>query len=309
MIWKDCGPRVSLLLLVLTLPVSMRAGSSPLGTIAGSVNASLGGESVRPDTLVFSGDQLRVEDGAAVVALGDGGRLVLGRETEISFLRRAKQLEVLLEHGSVSMYYPGTSEPLCVQMGALLIRPLEGFKTLGDIALLDGMVVVTAKHGALKVEGAGPALRVREGHTITVSLKTARAPQGAPSAGAGAPPKQGGTSSLIQWVTIGAGAAGAILGTLGLSHANSANDTANGAVSAANSASSVANSALQTATSATAAATAASQAATAATAAALAAATTAIQAANVVGCDLNHFANSLGQPSPYTPFRGSSCGP
>ncbi len=309
MIWKDCGTRVSLLMLAFLLAISVRAGSLPLGTIAGSVNASVGGEPIRPDTLVFSGDRLRVDDGAAVVALGQGGRLVLGRETEASFLRGAKELEVLLEHGSISVYHPGYSNPFRVRVGTWSVKALGGFKTMGDVALLDGMVVVTTKEGALKVEGAGRALDLRQGRTITLSLRTLRTPQGAPSAGAGAPPKQGGTSSLSQWVGVGAGAAGAIFGALAVSHANSANDTANRALSASNSASSIANSALQAATAATAAATAATQAAQAASALAVAAATTATLAANVVGCDLNRFANSQGQPSPYTPLKGLSCGP
>ena len=248
MIRKHCGLHVSLLMLAFLLAISVRAGSLPLGTIAGSVNASVGGEPIRPDTLVFSGDRLRVDDGAAVVALGQGGRLALGRETEASFLRGAKELEVVLERGSMSIYSPGFSDPLHVRLGTLSIRPLEGFKTLGDVALLGGMVVVTTKEGALKVEGAGRALDIGQGRTVTLSLKTARTPQGAPSAGAGAPPKQGGTSSLSQWVSVGAGAAGAIFGALALSHANSANDTANRALSASNSASSTANSALQAAT-------------------------------------------------------------
>jgi hypothetical protein len=308
MIWKDCGS-VSLLLLALIPPVSVGAGSPPIGTIAGSLNASLSGEPIRPDTLVFSGDHLRVEDGAAVVALGQGGRLVLGRETEISFLRPARELEVFLEHGSVSMYQPGTGGSLCFRLGALLIRPLPGFKTLGDVALLDGMVVVRAKEGALRVQGAGPALDIPPGRTITLSLRGGRAPQGAPSAGAGVPPKQGGMSSLSQWVSLGVGTLGAVLGAVGVSHANSATDTANRALSTANSASSIASSATQAATAASAAAAAAAQAAQAATAAADAAAATATLAANVVGCDLNRLANSEGLPSPYTPFKGLSCGP
>ncbi len=295
MIRKHCGLHVSWLMLAFLLAISVRAGSLPLGTIAGSVNASVGGEPIRPDTLVFSGDRLRVDDGAAVVALGQGGRLVLGRETEASFLRGAKELEVLLEHGSVSMYHPGYSDPFRVRVGTWSVKALDGFKTMGDVALLNGMVVVRTKEGALKVEGGGRALDLRQGQTITLPLKTARSPQGAPSAGAGAPPKQAGTSSLSQWVSVGTGAAGAIFGALALSHANSANDTANRALSASNSASSTANSALQ--------------AAQAASALAVAAATTATLAANVVGCDLNRFANSQGQPSPYTPLKGLSCRP
>jgi hypothetical protein len=309
MTWKDWCRHVSSLQIALVLAVSARAGSPAVGSIAGSVNASLNGEPIRPDTLVFHGDRLRVEDGAVVAALGQGGRLVFGRDTQASFLRGARGIDVVLASGNVSIYAPSSGNPLRVRLCLLSIRPLAGFETLGDVAAVNGLAVVTAKKGALEVQGAGPALDVREGHTITLPLKTARVPQGAPSAGAGAPPKQGGTSSLSQWLGIGAGAGGAVLGALGLSHANGASDTANRALSASSAASSTATSALQAAEGATAAAAAAANAATAATAVAVEAAITARLAANAVGCDLNRFANSMGQPSPYTPFPGLSCGP
>jgi hypothetical protein len=295
--------------MALVVAVSARAGSPAVGSIAGSVNASLNGEPIRPDTLVFNGDRLRVEDGAVVAALGQGGRLMFGRDTEASFLRSAREIEVVLGSGSVSIYASSSHDPMRLRLCLLSIKPLAGFETLGDVAAVNGLAVVTAKKGTLEVQGVGPALDVREGHTVTLSLRTARVPQGAPSAGAGAPPKQGGTSSLSQWLAIGAGAAGAVLGTLGLSHANGASDTANRALSASSSASSTASSALQAAEGAAAAATAAADAAAAATAAAIEAAITARLSANAVGCDLNRFANSMGQPSPYTPFPGLSCGP
>jgi len=45
-------------------------GSAVVGSVAGSMNATLGGQALLPNTTVFSGDSLQVKDGAAVVVVG-----------------------------------------------------------------------------------------------------------------------------------------------------------------------------------------------------------------------------------------------
>ncbi len=78
-------------------------GSAVIGSVAGSVNATIDGQALMPKTTIFSGDSLQVKEGAAVVAVGRGGRLVLGRETEASFLREGSEVTVLLGQGNVSL--------------------------------------------------------------------------------------------------------------------------------------------------------------------------------------------------------------
>jgi hypothetical protein len=281
-------------------PLAALGGSAAVGTIAGSREATMGGDVVQPNTVVFSGDTLRVADGAAVVAMNTGSRLVLGRRTAASFLKGSDEVVVLVEQGNVSIYHPVLAEPLRLRLGGLSVGPMKGFNTRGDLAMLDGMALVVAKEGVLRLERNGWAAEIRTGHTIAVPTKTAREPQGAPSAGAGAPPQHGGSSGVMQWAALGVGATGTILGAVGISHANNANSTARAAISAATSATSAA-------AAATSAAVAAGAAAQAADSAAIAAALIAESAANTVGCDLNRFANSQGEPSPYTPFKGFTC--
>ena len=306
---------------MLTPPHAL-GGSAAIGTIAGSLDATVGGEAIQPNTVLFSGDTLRVADGAAVVAMNTGSRVVLGQRTAASFLKGPREVIVLVEQGNVSMYHPGSAEPLRLRLGALSVGPVKGFNTLGDVALLDGVMVVTAKEGILRLERNGSAVEVREGQTVTVPTKVARAPQGAPSAAAGPPPQRaGGSSSLLVWAGLGAGVVGAILGIIGYSNADSASSTANQALTAASAAASTATGAATAAQAATSAAVAASTEAQAAASAAVAAGAEAQAAgaaaveaaligetaANTVGCDLNRFANSQGQPSPYTPFTGFTC--
>ncbi len=45
------------------------AGSAVIGSVAGTMNAALGGHVLAPTATVFSGDSLQVSDDVAVVAI------------------------------------------------------------------------------------------------------------------------------------------------------------------------------------------------------------------------------------------------
>jgi hypothetical protein len=269
--------------LVVALP--MFAGSAIVGSVAGSMNATLGGQALVPNTTVFSGDSLQVKDGAAVVAVGPASRLVFGRETVASFLRDAGEVTVLLGQGNVSMYQGQASVGLRVKVGTVSVVPATGFKTLGEVAMVNGAVIVTAKEGKLRVEGNGPAVEVVKGKTITVNAKAARAP--APQGGAGAGVN---AATALQVGSIAAGGTSAVMSGVAISRAGDARDAA----SAANS----------TAASAVGAAQDAQAAAEDATAAAEAAQAT----ANDVGCALNAAtANDPAFASPNQPYPPENC--
>lgn len=171
-----------LVLLAAVVSVPMYAGSAVIGSVAGSKNATVGGQELAPNTTLFSGDSLQVKDGVAVVAMGQGSRMVFGRETAASFLRESDAVTVLLGQGNVSIFHPEAGVGMRVKVGAVTIEPAKGYETLGEVAMLNGTVVVTAKEGMLRVEGNGPAMEVAKGKTIQVNAQAAAAPQ-APAAG------------------------------------------------------------------------------------------------------------------------------
>ena len=260
----------------------MLAGSAAVGSIAGSRNATLSGEALVANTTVFSGDHLQVRDGVAVVALEAGNRMVFGRETEASFLREARNVTVLLSRGNVSMYHPGTSESVAVKAGGVTVSPAGGYKTLGEVAMVDGRLVVTAKQGNLQVERQGRTEQVMEGKTVTLPVTAAAA---VPSPAA--PPDGNAhitTATTLGVLGLGAGSAAAVLAGLGLSRANDAKTAATAATTAANNATTAAN-------------------------AATAAANAAGAAANAAGCaeNIENANENPGTPSPYTPPTGFSC--
>jgi hypothetical protein len=267
--------------LVATVPAF--AGSAVIGSVAGSMNATVGGQTLLPNTTLFSGDNLQVKDGVAVVALGSTSRLAFGRDTVASFLRDYDQVSVLLSQGSVSVFHAEDGDPIRVKVGDVTVVPVSGFRTFGEVAMLDGAVVVTTKQGMLRVEGNGPAVNVVQGKTITVAPKL-----GAPQPGGPAP--AGGShvsgEKLLEVVDIIVSAGALITGAWALSKSSDASSNALSAESAA-------------AAAASSAAAAASEAA-----AALSAANAATIAA---GCALNAEENEQGQASSYTPPTGVSC--
>ncbi|HET9179516.1 MAG TPA: hypothetical protein VFQ24_14255 [Terriglobia bacterium] len=255
------------------------AGSAAVGSIAGSRNATLSGEALVPNTTVFSGDKLQVRDGVAVVALDEGNSMVFGRETEASFMREAKDVTVLLNRGNVSMYHPGSSVGVEVKAGGVTVRPAAGYAARGEVAMLDGSLVVTAKEGTLQVERQGRTKQVMQGKTVTLPM-TAAAPAPSPAAPPNGNPHIT-TATTLGVVAVAGGAAAAALAGWGLTtRSNGATD----ATTAANNA--------------TAAANAAADAANAAAA-----------ATNAAGCAENNeeAAENPGTPSPYTPPAGFSC--
>jgi len=238
------------------------AGSAVIGSVAGSMNATIGGQSLLPNTTIFSGDSLQVRDGVAVIAMGNNSRVIFGRDTVASFLRDSNEVTVLLNQGNVSMLYPNDGTAVRVKAGTISVTPAAGFKTLGEVAMLNGSVVVTAKEGALQVDNNGATKNVSKGQTIVFSPKTADN-KGGGGAGWG---NTGNTA--LEVAAVGAAGVGAVLAGVAMSRAGNANTSATAAISAANAATSAANAANSTA--AAAAASAAAAAASAAQAVLLA---------------------------------------
>jgi len=268
---------------VTTVPVL--AGSAVIGSVAGSMNATVGGQSLLPNTTIFSGDSLQVKDGVAVIAVGNNSRVIFGRDTVASFLRDTNEVTVLLSHGNVSLLHSTDGTPLRVKAGEVSIAPAAGFKTLGEVAMLNGAVVVTAKEGSLQVQDHGAMKNVAKGQTIVISPKTADNKSGGGGMG-------GGGNTGLEAGALGAGAAGAILSGVAVKKAGDANTSATDATGAANAATSAAN--------------AATSAANAATSAANAADSAAAQAAFMAAC-ANDFASTGNYASANEMFGGSQC--
>lgn len=249
--------RMTLLaLLVGTVAVAPAvAGSAVIGSVAGTQNATLSGQYLLPNTTIFSGDSLQVRDGVAVIAVGTNNRVVFGHDSAGSFLRESNAVTVLLTQGNVSMLHPSNGTALRVKAGQISVTPAGGFKTLGEVAMLNGSVIVTAKEGALQVDNNGSTKTIEKGHTIVFSPKTADN-KGGSGAGWG---NTGNTA--LEVAAVGAAAVAAILAGIAVSRSGNSNTAANEAISAANAAGSEASVAASVAAQAASAASAAASAA------------------------------------------------
>lgn len=173
----------SVLLITLSLGLSVTmamAGAMPVGALMGSKDATVDGRAPRPHTTLLSGDSLQVKDGLAMLALDQGNRMVLGSQTQASFLREADAVTVSLAHGNLSLYHPQAVRPFRIKAGDVTVSPAEGYQTLGEVAVVDGFLAVTAKEGALQVEKGGAVQQVAKGKTLTIATDAARAPSPGP---------------------------------------------------------------------------------------------------------------------------------
>ncbi len=273
------------LLLGVVASVPALAGSAVIGSVAGSMNATVGGQSLLPNTTIFSGDSLQVRDGVAVVAVGNSSRMVFGRDTVASFLKDANEVTVLLSQGSVSMFHPNEGTSVRVKAGEVSVVPAAGFKTLGEVAMLNGSLVISAKEGSLQVNDRGTTKNVAKGQTIVIAPKTADAKKGTGSGWGG-----GGNGWDI--AAVGAGGIAAVLAGVAISRANGAKNSADAATAAGNAATAAANTANATAGSAL---TAAQQADA-----------DALLAQWYAGCNYNESTTGL-PDSPYVPPTDQPC--
>lgn len=156
------------------------ASPAPVGSLMGSKNATLDGQAPLPNTVLLSGDNLRVNDGLAMVTLDQGNRMVLGSNTDASFLKEASGVTVSMTRGNMSLFHPEASKAFRVKVGDVTVMPTQGFRTMGEIAMVNGLLVVRAKDGALQVEKSGTTKKVIKGQTITIATTANRAPTPVP---------------------------------------------------------------------------------------------------------------------------------
>lgn len=187
------------------------SGPLPVGSLVGSRNASLDGHDPLPHTTVLSGDRLRVADGLAVVTLERGTRIILGRQSEATFLRDASAEKVTLTRGDLALYHPKSDGDFLVEAGGVRVTPARRSKTRAELDMARGVLAITAKDGSLRVEVSGITKEIRQGQTITINLAAARA------AGAGSSAKRHSIRIFSRRVILksvllgmGAGAASAI---------------------------------------------------------------------------------------------------
>jgi hypothetical protein len=170
MTWKTLpGCAWGIVWILVLAATAMAGGPDAVGSLVGSRNATLDGERPLPNTVLLSGDKLQVNGGLAMVTLKRGNRVALDGQSEASFLREAGIVTVVMKRGSLSLYHPQGGSRFRVKVGNLTIVLAGGSRTLGEVVMAGGILVVTAKDGSLDVEKDGATRKVAKGYTMTIA--------------------------------------------------------------------------------------------------------------------------------------------
>lgn len=160
------------LLLSVFLTTPLWAGIGVIGTVQTSKFATLGGANLVAGTTVCEGDTIDVApQGSAWVSLPGGGAVLIGQNSEVSFLKRSQAAaEFELESGQAK-FRSSDASPVHAILGDATIESLKG-AAIGYITMYGqssaiigaekGDIVITLVHdGSTKTLHEGSAIAVR----------------------------------------------------------------------------------------------------------------------------------------------------
>lgn len=196
-------------------PTAM-ASSAVVGVAVAVSNSSVNGAALESGRTLVSGDDLRVREGTALVAIGSGSHLLFGPGTSASFERTSDGVTAVMAQGKVTLYQTRSeSGRLRVKVDDLLLAPEAGDETLGEVAVSDGSLYVTTQQGMLRLEEGGSTVDLPKGKWIRLVHRPRRSVQlGRGSSG----------RSSLEWVAAGGASAAAALAGLALYEASQNNN-------------------------------------------------------------------------------------
>lgn len=176
------GARVGFCLLLVLPVVSLTAANrSFLGTLRPSGVVFLDGDSVRGESVVYTGDQLKTQEGRAAVSLPGGSLMVLDRNSSAILKRSHPETSIGLENGTLTVSF-ANQEALRVRADGLQVSPSGSFPVLAEVAMKgDGSLVVAVHRGKISIADLrAEPVTVAAGQVITVSPRLAQAQQSKP---------------------------------------------------------------------------------------------------------------------------------
>lgn len=168
-------------LLILPLVSLQAADSSPVGTLRSDGIVLLDGETVRAESLVYPGDQVKTTEGRATISLRHGDLIVLDRHSRAALNRSTQDLTIVVEKGRISVASSG-QQALRMEADGLALLPVAKFPSLNEVAMRDdGSLVLSVVRGKVSVEELRPdPVIVSAGQMITISPRLAQAQKSRP---------------------------------------------------------------------------------------------------------------------------------
>jgi hypothetical protein len=148
---------------------------SPVGTLRCDGVVYLDGETIRAETALYSGDQVRTVADWATLALSRGNRVLMDRDSSAALAYSGQGVIVGLEKGRLA-WLADPKDPSHIQTDGLALSPSGSFPTLAEVAIRnDGSLTVAVHKGAVTVRNlqASP-VAVAAGKIITISPRLAQ---------------------------------------------------------------------------------------------------------------------------------------
>jgi hypothetical protein len=147
-------------------PVPADQNPNIIGVVVVSQNATLDGQPALPSQIVFSGEKLKVNDGAVEVMLKQGGRLAFGTNTEAVLMRVGNETSTGIQRGNLRLWHAEHGSPLLVTLQDISVRPDAVLSTDAEISVSDDFVSVATHLGSVRVEGKGHDVKVARAEAV-----------------------------------------------------------------------------------------------------------------------------------------------
>ena len=168
---------------LLVIPVLSLSANTllPVATMRSEGAVFLGSDSVRAESVVYPGDQVRTEEGQATLSLARGAVMTLGRNSSTVLRQVDRETLISLEKGNLAVSFQGL-QAARVEADGVQLSPSGSFPALAEVAMKgDGSLVVAVHHGKIAIADlqAEPVV-VAAGQVITINPRLAQAQQSKP---------------------------------------------------------------------------------------------------------------------------------
>jgi len=163
--FSSSAKTLALIVCALCSSLSLFAGppgahSAVVGMVSVSQDATVNGRPALQSETLFSGDKLKVGDGAVEVMLRQGSRLSLGKDTDATLESNSGETRAILGHGNATIRQGQHGDRLWVSVGDVSILPSAGVVTDAEVRVSNEFLEVLTRKGSVRLQGNGQDLNV-----------------------------------------------------------------------------------------------------------------------------------------------------
>jgi len=150
----------SLLVLILTLPVTLFAADQPVAMLYSHGTALLNGHSIARSSAIFFGDLVQTSADSAANINASGSIVLVLNDSLVEYQNDA----VKVDHGGVTI---STSKLLATRAGDITVSPAANVWTEFEVRDVDGRVRIAARKGDLTINDGNGTTTLAQGEQTT----------------------------------------------------------------------------------------------------------------------------------------------